>query len=215
MGWLHLPRANGGSIGVGDPSSPPGGPDPCSHDSPALAEVFSDFDQERRVRLLDLGPAIPTNLGFYDEFTNGVRIAHLLRDLEPFDPEQPADEAFVATLDRLAPSDNQSFGLILLWDTLDYLNASRSALLCHHLAAVAAHGALLHAMTTTSGTIPREPSGFEIADPGRLNYRPEGHQRIEAPDTPPAVIERRLDPFHVKRSVLLRHGVREFIGVLD
>lgn len=215
MGWLHRPRASRGSIGSGEPPPPSGDPGPTFHDSPALAEIFGAIDPERPVRLLDLGPALPTNLGFYDGFTSGIRIAHLLRDLEPYDPDEPADEIFVSNLDRLAPSDNETFELILTWNTLDYLNASRSALLCHHLAAVAARGALLHAMTHTSGTMPAEPSAFEIAGPGRLNYRSEGDQRIEAPDTPPAVIERRIDPFRVKRSVLLRHGVREFIGILD
>lgn len=90
-----------------------------------------------------------------------------------------------------------------------------NALLCHHLAAVAAHGALLHAMTLTSGTMPAEHSAFEIAGLGHLIHRSASDHRIEAPDTPPAVIERQHDPFRVKRSVLLRHGVREFIGVLD
>lgn len=215
MSWLHRPRATPGSIGAGDPSPPRGDPGPCSHDSPALSEIFGAIDPERPVRLLDLGPALPTNLEFYDGLTNGIRIAHLLRDLEPYDPDEPTDETFVSTLDRLAPSDNETFELILIWNTLDYLNAPRSALLCHHLAAVAAHGAHLHAMTLTTGTMPVKPSAFEIAGPGRLIYRSESDQRIDAPDTPPAVIERRLDPFRVKRSVLLRHGVREFIGVID
>lgn len=215
MGWLQRPRASHGSIGPGEPPPPSGDPGPNSHDSPTLAEIFGDIDPERPIRLLDLGPALPTNLAFFDDLTSGIRIAHLLRDLEPYNPEEPADEIFVSTLDRLAPSDNETFDLILTWNTLDYLNASRSALLCHHLAAVAAHGALIHAMTLTSGTMPAEPSAFEIDGPGRLIYRSESDRQIDAPDTPPAVTERRLDPFHVKRSVLLRHGVREFIGVLD
>lgn len=215
MSWLHRPRASRGSIGAGDPSSPRGDPCPCSHDSPALAEVFSAFDAEHPVRLLDLGPALPTNLEFYDGFTSRLRIAHLLRDLEPYDPDEPGDETFVSTLSRLAQSDDDTFGLILIWDTLDYLNADRSAVLCHHLAAVADRGALIHAMTLTSGSMPSKPPGYEIAGPGRLVYRAGTGPRLAAPDTPPASVERRLEPFRISRSILLRHGVREFIGIRD
>lgn len=215
MSWLHRPRATPGSIGTGDSSPPRGDPGPCTHDSPALADIFGAIDPERPIRLLDLGPASPTNLDFYGGFTCGVRIAHLLRDLEPYDPDEPDDTAFVSSLDRIAPSDNEAFDLILAWDTLDYLTSARTSVLCHHLVAVAAHGAHIHAMTLSSGTMPSEPSAYEIAGPGRLVYRAGTDRVIDAPRIPPAAIERRLEPFRVSRSILLRHGVREFVGILD
>jgi len=213
MSWLRRsdapPRHTGGKT-----PPPRGDPPSLAHGAPALASVLEAFDADHRVRLLDLGPALPANLDFFGGFTTGVRIAHLLRDLPPVDPEKPDDAPFVSILDRLEPADDSRFGLILAWNTLDYLTAERAALLSHHLAAVAEHGALIHAMTFTAGTIPASPSGYEIVGPGRLVYRHADQPAIEAPDITPADAERRLGPFRVSRSILLRHGVRELIGIL-
>ncbi|MEE4270100.1 MAG: hypothetical protein V2I67_00395 [Thermoanaerobaculales bacterium] len=213
MSWLRRSEAPHRPAG-GQTPPPRGDPPSVVHDAPALASALEAFDADHPVRLLDLGPALPANLGFYDCFTTGVRIAHLLRDLPPVDPEKPDDASFVSILDRIEPSDHTRFGLILAWNTLDYLTAERAALLSHHLAAVADHGALIHAMTFTAGTIPASPSGYEIVEPGRLIYRHADQPAITAPDIPPADAERRLGPFRVTRSILLRHGVREFVGIL-
>ena len=53
---------------------------PTVHDSPALTEILGSLDPERPVRVLDLGPALPTNLEFYSRISTGVRIVPLLRD---------------------------------------------------------------------------------------------------------------------------------------
>jgi hypothetical protein len=215
MGWLHrhVPieeTADGGIVGRLD-----GENDSPAHDSPALAEVFSSIDADHPVRVLDLGPASRVNLEFYSEFANGVRIAHLLRSDDLKRTSEPEDDSFVSLLDRLAPSGEETFGLILGWDILDHLHHEQPSILAHHLAAVADRGARLHVMTTTTDTMPAEPTRFEIDGPGRLVYRPTTERRITAPDPPPAQVERWLDPFRITRSVILRHGIREFLATLD
>jgi len=62
--------------------------------------------------------------------------------------------------------------------------------------------------------MPAGPTRYEITGPGRLVYRPTTAERVAAPNPPPALVERWLDPFKITRSVILRHGVREFIGLL-
>jgi hypothetical protein len=212
MAWLQRPAPDAESVrsevvdraGLTDGAG--------EHDSPALAEIFSTVNDDRPVRILDLGPALPVNLAFYNTVAGSVRIADLARGDNLRDLDQ---RGFVSLLGRLVSSTNEAFDLILAWDILDHMTAEQPSVLAHHLAAVADRGARIHLMTTMTDTMPAGPTRYEIAAPGRLVYRPTAEERVAAPNPPPALVERWLDPFTITRSVILRHGLREFIGLLD
>lgn len=186
---------------------------PAIHDSPALAEILAALDPDRPVRVLDLGSALQTNLDFYANIANGVRIVPLQRNDGLEGLQQLDAKGFSSRLDRLLPIGDETFGLVLMWDLLNYLVDEQPSLLAHHLAAITEHGASIHVMIVTTKTMPTEPSRYELLDGGRLAYRPTTRSRTTAPDPPPAMVERWLEPLRVERSFLLRHGVREFIAV--
>ena len=215
MGWLHRPAAAEAAAGGGVVGRLSGENDSATHDSPALAEIFASIDAEHPNRVLDLGPASRVNLEFYSGFASGVRIAHLLRGDDLKKASESDEGFFVSLLDRLSPSGDETFGLILAWDILDHLTDEQPSILAHHLAAVAERGTRVHVMTTTAHTMPAASTHFEIEGPGHLVYRPTTEERITAPNPPPAQVERWLDPFRISRSVILRHGIREFLAVLD
>jgi hypothetical protein len=213
MGWLQrsqavLPAARGQGVEIAGENE-----SPDTHDSPALVEILAAVDAERPQRILDLGQALSCNLERYSAFASGVRIANLLRDGGAGTLGQLDESAFRNTLDRVLPVGEEPFGIIFAWDIFNYLIDDQPSLLARHLAAVAADGARIHAMIVTTDTMPAEPSRFELLDGGRLIYRPTTDRLTAAPDTPPALVERWLEPFRVQRSFLLRHGVREFIAV--
>lgn len=215
MGWLRrsrvvAPTILGGAVEVGDDDVVP-----AVHDSPALTEILATLDPERPVKVLDLGPAHQANLDIYATIADGVRIVPLVRKdglagLQDLDPEE-----FAARLNRLLPVAEEGFGLVLMWDLLNYLVDDQPSLLAHHLAAIATSGARIHAMTITTETMPAEPSRYGLLEGGRLTYRPTTRHRTAAPDPPPALVERWMKSFRVERSFLLRHGIREFIAVRD
>ncbi len=213
MRWLQRsqavsPTALGRDVDVTEKDG-----EPAVHDSPALTEILAALDPERPVRVLDLGPALQTNLEYYATIGKRVRIVPLLRN-DGLDGLRALDEeAFTAMLDRLLPTENAEFDLILMWDLLNYLVDDQPSLLARHLAAVSHPGAKIHVMIITAETMPAEPARYEILDAGRLDYRSTTDRRTAAPDPPPAKVERWLKPFRVERSFLLRHGVREFIAV--
>ncbi len=214
MGWLHRPSTAETTAGGGVIGRLSGENDSAAHDSPVLAEIFSSIDGEHPIRVLDLGSASRVNLEFYSAFASGVRIAHLLRGDDLKKASESDDVFFVSLLDRLSPSGDETFGLILAWDILDHLTDEQPSILIHHLAAVADRGARVHVMTTTADSMPAAPTQFEIDGPGRLVYRPTTEDLITAPNPSPAQVERWLDPFRITRSVILRHGIREFLAVL-
>jgi hypothetical protein len=184
------------------------------HDSPALAEIFAALDPDQPVRVLDLGPAIQANLDYYSTIGSGVRIVPLVRDDGLEGLQQLDADAFAAKLNRLLPVGGDGFGLVLMWDLLNYLDDEQPSLLAHHLAAVALDSARIHAMIFTGETMPPGPSRYELLQAGRLRYRPASHGRTGAPNPPAARVERWLEPFRVERSFVLRHGIREFIAIL-
>ena len=214
MGWLRRSARGVDSTALGGIESTGDDTGPLAHDSPALNEILAGLDPEKPVRVLDLGSALQTNLNFYAAIANGVRIVPLLRNDGLAGLQNLEPEAFAARLDLLLPKDEDSFGLVLMWDLLNYLVEDQPSLLARHLTAVSESGARIHAMTITTPTMPSEPSRYELLEAGRLTYRPTTSRRTNAPDPPPAQIERWLRPFRIERSFLLRHGIREFIAVL-
>lgn len=213
MRWLQKSQAVSPTALEGDAGVIKPGSEAAVHGSPALTEVFAALDPERRIRVLDLGSALQTNLDFYATIGSGVRIVPLLRSDGLEGLRALEAEAFNAMLNRLLPLGDAGFGLILMWDLLNYLVDEQPSLLAGHLATVTRSGGRIHAMTITSETMAAEPSRYEILDAGRLTYRPTTNRRIAAPDPPPAMVERWLAPFRIERSFLLRHGVREFIAI--
>jgi len=213
MRWLQRAQAVNPTAGRSRAELTEKDESPTVHDSPALTEILAALDPDRPIRVLDLGPALQTNLDFYANIANGVRIVPLQRNDGLEGLQQLDAEAFSSRLDRLLPIGDDAFGLVLMWDLLNYLVDEQPSLLARHLAAVAESSASIHVMIFTAGTMPTEPSRYELLDGGRLVYRPTTRRRAAAPDPPPAKVERWLEPFRVERSFLLRHGVREFIAV--
>jgi hypothetical protein len=213
MRWLQRPQAVSPTAGEGDPGVADKENEPSVHDSPALSEILAAIDPERPVRVLDLGPALQTNLEYYTTIGSRVKIVPLLRNDGLEGIRQLDAGAFSAMLARLLPTEDDGFGLILMWDLLNYLADEQPSILSRHLAAVSEGGARIHAMITTAETIAAEPSRYELLGAGRLAYRPTTRLRTTASAPPPAKVERWLAPFRVERSFLLRHGVREFIAV--
>jgi hypothetical protein len=184
-----------------------------THHSPALEQLFERLDPESGLRVLDLGPAARRNLEHYSTFATRVRFVDLLGGGARRDLTILEDEAFALRLAGLLPLDDEAYDLVLSWDRFNYLNETQAALVARHLAAVAAHGAKLHAMIVTTPTMSAEPMRYQIVGPGEIAYFTTSPDVVPAPDLSAARMERWLEPFRVTRSVILRHGVRELLAV--
>lgn len=160
-------------------------------------------------RVLDLGAASPAKLAVYEACARGVRFVDLLREIGEGQAE-PTGEALTAMLsDPVGPTD-----AVLMWDALDYLSPSAASTLVERLARSARPGARLFAVVSSSRTLPATPARYEILDGERLVARPSSAATRPGPQLAPAEVERRLSPFRVERSFVLRHGARELLGVL-
>ena len=165
-----------------------------------------------RQRILDLGPALGSNVGFFSHLPCSLFIADLHEALFPSTSNgvirrrDSFDELLTAEL----PADND-FDLILAWDLLNYLDRDEMRSLSRHLASVCSPGAVLFALVTTRKVMPNKPAVFRILEPARLSYELESGVRREAPMYKEPELIRAMSEFSVESTFLLRNGMQEYL----
>jgi hypothetical protein len=196
--------------------APPGGagPVPEIHRSLALAELLAELRPEQRLSVLDLGPAVGSNLEFLSErYRCRLRIADLWSSADRGRRIADPDVDPAALMRDLVPADGEPLDLILGWDLVNYLTKPQIRALAECLAPACRLGARWFVMALAGQRIPREPLTYELREGGDLVYRDGGEPTRPGPRYRPAEIDELTPGFRVDRSYLLRHGVQEYLLV--
>lgn len=179
-----------------------------------LRELLSAGPRRTCLGLVDLGAISAAAFALYSRLTPRIQVADLLAGASggPAAGGLLPAEAAMRVLEGLAES---SQSLALCWECLDYLSPATSGRVVAALARALHQGGRLHLLVASSGRLPLQPRRFFPEPDGRLRVLEEA----DAPwfgrrDLAPAEFERRLLPFVVEHSVLLREGVREVVAVL-
>jgi len=180
---------------------------------PGLADVLRSLPDDGSARLLDLGPLVVANYDVYLHHARRIRFAHVWRDAFPTpgpgtDPRVDPARA-VPHDDRTAPYD-----VVLAWDVLDCLDPDDAVSMVHRVATVCRPRGRLHALFTGAGSRPTRPMRYAITGAGRVRPLDCESRTVPAAGLAPAELERRLAPFAVEHSCILRHGAREIVAVL-
>ena len=192
-------------------ATPAATPSPAVHASPGFAALFTAAPSVHLARILDLGPAVGENLAFYGRFARTVRFVDMLRDEIGGGPAARRNVA--SLLDGCLKAGDGPYDLVLAWDLLNYLEHDAGRDLIERLEGCTRVGTRLFAMISSGHTMPARPQRFTIVDAQRLAYRETGGGVCASPELAPAEVGRLLAPFRVERSVVLSHGVREYVAV--
>ena len=188
-------------------------PEPAAneHQSLALPALVRGLETGRQ-RILDLGPAVGTNVGFFSHLPCNLFIADLHDALFPGSSEGVIRrrELFDQLLRSELPEESD-FDLVLAWDLLNYLDTDEMRALSRHLATVCTPGAVLFALVTTRKVMPNKPAVFRILDPSHLSYELEAGVRREAPRYKEPDLNRAMPEFNVESTYLLRNGMQEYL----
>jgi len=212
MGWL---LGNKKKTPPPIPQEPSSGPREEVHGSPALESLVERLERSAPPSILDLGPAVGSNVEFLSRFSGRLSIADLHGSLAADEGlavrfhEQP-----VGVLADLLPPvgpDDPGHDVVLAWDVFNYLNREQMDALGAHLARLTRPGAHLLALVATALEIPAEPVVFKIEDRNHLRYIVSGPRPRKSPRWAPSELGRSLAGFSVDRSYLLRHGVQEYL----
>jgi hypothetical protein len=183
--------------------------------SPGLASLLGSLEPGGDSRVLDLGRASGVNLDFYRGFATSVRFVDLLRDeVRVEDPPALPVTLSAGVLARLLPHAGEPFDLVLAWDLPSYLDGASCSAVSTRLAECGRPGTRLLTMLVAADTMSAAPLSFTLLPGARIRGEPAVAGLCGGRSVPAAEEERRLAPFVVQHSVLLRHGMREVLAVL-
>jgi methyltransferase family protein len=195
--------------------------EPQVHRSLALAALLEEFRRSRKLQVLDLGPAVGSNVEFLSQFGCKIYIEDLFAALEARGAGEgngggegaEAGPQFFA--DFLPTSESASFDVVLAWDTFNYLSRKELGYLIRHLSPFCHPGTLVFALISFQKQIPARPIRFRIVDPQKLAYEMRTTAVRPAPRFTPAEMNDLLRGFRVDRSFLLQHGIQEYLFVKE
>jgi hypothetical protein len=176
--------------------------EPVTRRSPALEALFGALHDDGRHRVLDLGEADGRRLRLLGRFARSIRFAGLL-------PGGPSADGW---LEALPSHPRQAYDVVLAWDLLDRVPASRHAEVVARLAEITADGARLYAVVDSNADATRRTVAFTLADLEHVHEREIGPARPAGTPLLPAQVERALAPFQVARAFTLRSGQREYVA---
>jgi hypothetical protein len=206
MSWFRRRSAPAAAAEEAAPAAPE------VHHSLAMADLLGQLHPDRRLHVLDLGPAIGSNVEFWtDRWLCSVEVADAYPALAAAGDDAEAAARVALPHDPAArPAD-----VILAWDLFNYLDRGRLRAVGARLAGRTRPGAILFAMLWTGKEIPLEPGRFTIRDGGDLVYGVDAAHTRPGPRYRPAEIAAMTAGFSTDRNYLLRHGVQEYLLVRD
>ena len=191
--------------------------EPAAHKSLALSALVQQMQSDRKYEILDLGPALGVNIGFWSQFQSRLYVADFYRSLGSSDSLQlqegiPYESVFRALLTGAADA---RFDIILAWDIFNYLNHDLLEGFIHYLGKLCRPGAFLFALISIMQQIPSDPIIFRILDREQLLYESRSAQVRPCPRHQAREINRMMAGFRVFGSFILRHGVQEYLFVRE
>lgn len=200
---------------VPEETEAPQGPQEEVHASPALEALVERLQRSAPPSILDLGPALGTNVEFFSRYAARLVIADFLGSLSTDEGlairfhQQPA--SVVPEILSAATGASELHDVVLAWDVFNYLTREQMDALGEHLGRVTRPGAHLLTLVATVPEVPAEPVLYKIEDDSHLRYGVRSPRPRKSPRWAPAELGRSLASFTVDRSYLLRHGVQEYL----
>jgi predicted TPR repeat methyltransferase len=179
----------------------------------ALKALIEQIGDESIQGVLDLGPAVGTNVDFFSNRSRNFYVADLFRELEKkrldaSDSDKDWESVFV----ELLPYEEETrFEVILAWDVLNYLQKYQIEGLAKAIQPFCKSGATLYAQIATRKSMPAQPRRYHILGSDRLLYQTPGQALRSAPLYCEPDLRRMLPGFEVKNTYLLRNGTQEYL----
>ncbi|MBM3788762.1 MAG: class I SAM-dependent methyltransferase [Acidobacteria bacterium] len=188
-------------------------PEPDVHRSMGLCALLQDMREDCRYSILDLGPALGTNVAFWSRFQCKLYFEDFYSGLLEEQPqaleEESWDEPLLGRILPLPPG--TEFDVVLCWDLLNYLKQDHLQALIRYLTRFCRPGTSVFAMLWLTPEIPERPMRFRILDSEHMAYERESAATKPGSGYQPRDIGKLMHEFHAAGSFLLRHGVQEYL----
>lgn|GEM_PF-702001 len=178
----------------------------------ALGALFSQLVPGGAYEILDLGPAIGSNVQFLSRYVRSVRVGDLWGTLGASAPGGGTDRVERALRPLTETAEGAGYHGILTWDLLNYLNLEELRTAASLLSRALRPGGFLLTLIYYSAQMPAEPLRYRIVDEGTLSYD-EPKVRRPAPRYPQRTLNQAFSALAIDRSYLLKTGLQEYLFV--
>lgn len=188
------------------------------HRSPGLAALFEAIRRKGPgLRILDLGPAVGSNVDFLSQLGCKLYIEDLFASRSAASSMIGEGEILGADFfeQLFTQPEETDLDVVLIWDLLNYLKRRELPLLGEQLRRRVKPGGLLFALASNQKQIPAQPIRFRIHSEDQLGYERRSTTERPGPRHTPADVQVSMKGFRVDRSYLLRHGMQEFLFVRE
>jgi hypothetical protein len=175
--------------------------------SQGLQALLNALPADRCARILDLGPALHSNVNFWSRHPCVLYIEDFYRARTG----SPEETGVIRHQEFLEYEKNLRFDVILAWDLFNYFNLEELASLAEKLESRCQPQSMLFVMASSQLQIPSLPMQFRILDEERIEYRTCTETVAPCPRHHPHDLGRILPNFQISHSYLLRNGVQEYI----
>jgi hypothetical protein len=179
--------------------------------SKALRKFIASLRQRPFPTLLDLGPAVGSNIGYFGEQLGcKVFVEDIFADIDRFQREHRVAE-LPAFFETRFPQDPGSVDGILCWDLFDFLDKPSARVVAEHLMRVLKVNGALFGFFATAHPAEVRFSKFIVADDNSLRHRPYSTPRMRQAALQNRDIIKLFGRLRVSDSFLLRNNVREIV----
>ena len=184
---------------------------PPTQRSLLFASLYSR-DIDRRLTVLDVGPATPETVKYFSGSNCRLVFADLFDDVLGNNGQAPSPEQWQQRFEcGLNIPSGVRFDVCLFWDLLNYLDDRSLRAFCHALQPFVHEGSVGHGLGLQSGarTLPRRLYGIRSDDSFVLKA---AQQTTDWPchTRPPTLLPESLPMFPLARAVLLSNGRMEY-----
>lgn len=185
--------------------------EPEIHKSLALPSLLERLSRGPKANVLDLGPAVGSNVEFLSQYGCKLSIEDLFQSKTTAEGEVGAE-----FFEQLLPlPEGAQYDVVLAWDLFNYFTRKELSHLTARLRQACNPGAHVLVLLWIHKTIPAQPIRFRFHGKDQLAYERRSTQERPGSRFQPADINQLMSGFRVDRSFLLRHGIQEYLFVRE
>ena len=182
-----------------------------------LSGLLADFDEDYRLTVFDVGPALPETVEFFSQFRCRLYFADLYSDI--FDDDILGQENDETSIDELRnyfvgqfdyPAETR-FDICLFWDVLNYLDDQTLQAFSQALNPFLSKNTGIHGFSTLKASIKLPNQQFSIKQPDCLRLRPREGRQAPCYPHPQAELNKCLYGMGVSKATLLSNGLLEML----
>jgi hypothetical protein len=193
------------------PGVQPAADDPTVVNSRALRRFLAYVGTGPAPVLLDLGPAVGSNVAFFGEQLNcKVHIEDLISDLDRHLQDGQIAE-LPAFLSKRFSHEAGTVDGVLLWDVCDYLDRPSAQALATTLVRLLRDGGALLGLFGTDGYVSAGVTKFIVSDQSHVRLQAYPSAAVRQRSLTNRDIIRMFDGLSVSESFLLKSGLREIL----